>query len=146
MQNHVTVIPQDKTILIDGQGLRFDFTAPADLHALQWHEGAGHIEYNDGQPNRPLGTADYAAEVAPFVAKWQAEKDRLEEEATPPEPSPEMVTKSELLTVDAKSIRAMRVLLLALAGANPDAVATLERDLTKLSDLETQAETLRATL
>ena len=105
--------------------------------------------------------SDYDTEVAPFVALWQAEHHRLEEErnrpptpeekaeaeeATPPEPSPEMVMKSELSTVDAKSIRAMRVLLLALAETNPDAVAALERDLTKLSDLETQAETLRATL
>ena len=88
MQNHVTVIPQDKTILFDGQGLRFDFAAPANLHALQWHNGAGHIEYNDDSPNRLLGVEDYAAEVAPFAALWQAENDRLVEEASRP-PTPE---------------------------------------------------------
>lgn len=145
MQNRITVIPVDKIIQADGLALTFNFPAPANMHALQWQGESGHIEYTDGQPNRALTAADYDAEVAPFVALWQAEYDRLEE-ATPPEPSPEMVTKSELSTVDAESIRAMRVLLLALAETNPDAVAALERDLTKLSDLETQAETLRSTL
>ena len=60
MQNHVTVIPQDKTIIVDGQGLRFDFAAPAALRALQWRNGAGHIEYNDGSPNRPLLNLSYS--------------------------------------------------------------------------------------
>ena len=88
MHNHVTVIPADNTISVNGEGLNFDFIAPENMHALQWHNGAGHIEYNDGSPNRPLSTADYAAEVAPFVAKWQAENDRLVEEASRP-PTPE---------------------------------------------------------
>ena len=152
MQNRITVIPADKIIQVDGHGLNFNFPAPANMHALQWHDGTGHIEYTDGQANRPLTAADYDVEVAPFTALWQAEYDRLEEERNRPL-TPEEIAQnayvaavSELLTVDAKSIRAMRVLLLALAGTNPDAVATLERDLTKLSDLETQAETLRSTL
>ena len=86
--NHLTVIPADKIIIANGEGLIFDFAAPANLHALQWHNGAGHIEFNDGVPNRPLTTADYAVEIAPFAALWQAEKDRLEEEANRP-PTPE---------------------------------------------------------
>ena len=152
MQNQVTVIPADKVISVNGRGLNFNFPAPANMHALQWRGAAGHIEYTDGAPNRLLAAADYAAEVAPFAALWQAEYDRLEEERNRPL-TPEEIAQnayvaavSELLTVDAESIRAMRVLLLALAGTNPDAVAALERDLTKLSDLETQAETLRPTL
>ena len=152
MHNHVTVIPADNTISVNGEGLNFDFIAPENMHALQWHDGTGHIEYTDGQANRPLTAADYDVEVAPFTALWQAEYNRLEEERNRPL-TPEEIAQnayaaavSELSTVDAKSIRAMRVLLLALAETNPDAVAALERDLTKLSDLETQAETLRATL
>ena len=84
MQNHVTVIPVDKIISVNGAGLAFNFPAPANLHALQWHDSAGHIEYTDGQPNRPLTSADYDAVVAPFVALWQAEYDRLEEERNRP--------------------------------------------------------------
>ena len=84
MRNYVTVVPEDKMIIVDKQALRFDFAAPANLHALQWHDSAGHIEYTDGQPNRPLTSADYDAVVAPFVALWQAEYDRLEEERNRP--------------------------------------------------------------
>ena len=84
MQNHVTVIPVDKIISVNGEGLNFDFIAPENMHALQWHDGTGHIEYTDGQANRPLTAADYDVEVAPFTALWQAEYDRLEEERNRP--------------------------------------------------------------
>ena len=84
MKEHVTVIPEDKIILVNGEGFVFDFPIPENLRALQWHDSAGHIEYTDGQPNRPLTSADYDAVVAPFVALWQAEYDRLEEERNRP--------------------------------------------------------------
>ena len=84
MQNRITVIPADKIIQVDGHGLNFNFPAPANMHALQWHDGTGHIEYTDGQANRPLTAADYDVEVAPFTALWQAEYDRLEEERNRP--------------------------------------------------------------
>ena len=110
MQNHVTVIPQDKTIIVDGQGLRFDFAAPAALRALQWRNGAGHIEYNDGSPNRPLSTADYAAEVAPFAAKWQAENDRLVEEASrPPTPEEQLALETAVAVAAAGAILTSRM-------------------------------------
>ena len=84
MQNQVTVIPADKVISVNGRGLNFNFPAPANMHALQWRGAAGHIEYTDGAPNRLLAAADYAAEVAPFAALWQAEYDRLEAEKNRP--------------------------------------------------------------
>ena len=96
MRNYVTVVPEDKMIIVDKQALRFDFAAPANLHALQWQEGKGHIEYTDGQPNRSLSVEDYNVEVAPFVALWQAEYDRLEEEANRPS-TPEEAAEAEYL-------------------------------------------------
>lgn len=81
MYRHVTVVPADKLILVEGLALRFDFEAPERLHALQWHEGKGHLEFTDGAPNQPLSEADYAAEVAVFAAAWEAEKQRQEEAA-----------------------------------------------------------------
>ena len=41
MKQHVTVIPSDRLNIVDGASLRFAFDTPADLHALQWHEGRG---------------------------------------------------------------------------------------------------------
>ena len=77
MQNHVTVIPADNLIIVNGQALCFDFAAPANLHAIQWHGGAGHMECTDG-PNADLTAGNYAALVAPYVALWEAEKARLD--------------------------------------------------------------------
>ena len=43
MKQHVTVIPSDDLIAVDGVPLWFGFVAPANLHALQWHDGAGEM-------------------------------------------------------------------------------------------------------
>ena len=80
MRTHVTVVPSDRLIIVDGTPLQFGFTAPANLHAVQWHEGRGEMEWTD-DINHPLTPDDYAADVAPFVALWEAEKARLDEEA-----------------------------------------------------------------
>lgn len=80
MRQHVTVVPSDHLIFVDGFALRFGFPAPENMHALQWHEGSGHIEWKD-DINHPLTPDDYEADVAPFVALWEAEKARLDEEA-----------------------------------------------------------------
>ena len=76
----VTVVPADRLVMVDGEALHFDVAAPASLHALQWTGEAGHTEWTDG-PNQPLAAADYDAQVAPFVALWQAERQRLDAEA-----------------------------------------------------------------
>ena len=80
MKQHVIVVPSDRLIIVDGTPLQFDFPAPEKLHAVQWHEGSGHMEWTD-DINHPLTSADYAGDVAPFVALWETEKARLEENA-----------------------------------------------------------------
>ena len=87
MYNHVTVIPDDKIILVNGQGLEFNFVAPDGMHALQWHDGAGHIEWEAGE-NEILAERDYAAKVKRYVDAWEMEKARREAEASRP-PTPE---------------------------------------------------------
>ena len=79
----VIVVPEDKLIIVDGTPLTLDFTYPSGLHAIQWDGQQGHIEWDDDY-NWPLSTDDataYDDEVAPYVALWQAEKVRLEQEA-----------------------------------------------------------------
>ena len=80
MKQHVIVVPFDRLIIVDGTPLQFDFPAPEKLHAVQWHNGTGEMEWRD-DINHPLTPADYAEDVAPFVELWEAEKARLEEEA-----------------------------------------------------------------
>ena len=67
----VTVIPDDKIILIDGVAKRCDFTAPAGLHAIQWHGSYGFIEWK----TKAQEYITAAAVVAPYVAAWQAVPD-----------------------------------------------------------------------
>ena len=87
MRQHVTVIPSDRLISVDGMPLWFDFAAPKNMHALQWHEGHGHVEYTDGSTNAPLSQTDYAQQIQPFIALWEAEQARLEIlAAVPPAP------------------------------------------------------------
>lgn len=49
----LTIIPSDKTVYVDGvpySPLEWEGT-PADVHALQWHDVAGHIELIGNLPN-----------------------------------------------------------------------------------------------
>ncbi len=77
MKEHVTVIPADGLVVVDGVGLHVAFSAPQTLHALQWHTGAGHAEWTD-KPNTAV--TSYDDEVQPYVALWEAEQARLKAE------------------------------------------------------------------
>lgn len=80
MKNQVTIVPADKLVIVDGVGLILDFEAAENIHAIQWLGNSGHCEYTDGRANRKLTAEDYEAEIAPFVALWEAEKSRIEQE------------------------------------------------------------------
>ena len=71
MKAHVTVIPSDGIIAVDGEVLYLESIRKESFHALQWHEGAGHVEPGHGLPNEALAAGDYAGRVAPFVALWE---------------------------------------------------------------------------
>lgn len=93
---NVTVIPADHLIVVDGQPLNFEFSAPSELHALHWDGSNMAIETIS--PDRQMGNITYPAvaydtQVAPFVALWQAEQDRLTAEANKPSPPPTMAEK-----------------------------------------------------
>lgn len=76
----VTVVPDDHLIAVNGKALFFTFEAPGNLHALQWNGESGHMELT-GEDNHLLDAASYETEVAPYVALWQAEKERLDKAA-----------------------------------------------------------------
>lgn len=109
MRSHVTVIPEDRLVIVDGQALEIAFTAPEGLHALQWHQGAGHIEWSNG-PNQALAAKDYDRQVQPFVEAYENELARLEEAARP---MPEQAMLARIDEIDA----AIRVL--EQKGARP---------------------------
>lgn len=78
----ITVVPVDKIIIVDGEALNFDFMAPADVHAIQWQNDKGHVEYTDPAkfPNKTLKQDDYNEYVKPYVDAFTKEKARLKAE------------------------------------------------------------------
>ena len=80
MEKDVTVVPVDNVILVNNTPLQFDYKpieGHEQVHAIQWHDGKGVLEFTDYSGR----DADYEADVAPYVALYQAEKARLDAEA-----------------------------------------------------------------
>ena len=76
----VTIVPVDNVILVNNTPLQFDYKpieGHEQVHAIQWHDGKGVIEFSDYTGR----DADYETDVAPYVALWEAEKARLDAEA-----------------------------------------------------------------
>ena len=80
MEKDVTIVPVDNVILVNGIHLQLDFKpieGHEQVHAIQWHDGKGAIEFSDYTGR----DADSETDVAPYVALWEAEKARLDAEA-----------------------------------------------------------------
>lgn len=72
----VTVIPEDQTIIVDGEALKFAFLADPHIHAIQWYGDHGTIE-------KKVGGAEWfndSAVVQPFVNSFLSEKQRIADE------------------------------------------------------------------
>lgn len=91
MRSSVSVIPEDHFIAVDGVGYFLDFSAPDNLHAVQWHDGKGHCEWTD-RGNSII--TSYDEEVQPYVAAWEAEYTRLQAQEQA-EQAPERVSERE---------------------------------------------------
>ena len=80
MEKDVTVVPVDNVILVNNTPLQFNYKpieGHEQVHAIQWHDGKGVLEFTDYSGR----DADYEADVAPYVALWESEKVRLDAEA-----------------------------------------------------------------
>ena len=50
----MTIIPEDQTIIKDGEALQFSFVADPNIHAIQWYDTYGTIEYKSGPAEHPM--------------------------------------------------------------------------------------------
>ena len=77
----LTIVPSDKTICIDGQcilKIQQDLSwIPTNIHALQWYDTYGEVEYNDGSPNEKIEELGIYQQA---VIDYQNEIQRLEDE------------------------------------------------------------------
>lgn len=74
----VSIIPEDKRIIVDGKtvdlddnDIRWEFD-DEHIHAIQWKNNKGEIEYEDvdGEdplPNKPLGEEDFDTIIKPYI-------------------------------------------------------------------------------
>ncbi len=131
MYTRITVIPSDRAIVVDGQYLSLATGAPAGMHALQWHNGSGHVEYADGRANTPLTAADYEDKVAPFARLWELEKARLKARSDRP-PSLEEARLAKIVEINAGYESAIRY----IQGGYPlEEVLTWERQAAQAREL-----------
>jgi len=74
---NIIIVKEDKVVMIDGEGMNFDFDLPTNVWAIQWNGSAGEIEFNDGTPNEAI--TDFSAYQS-LVAGHATEKQRLADE------------------------------------------------------------------
>jgi len=73
----VSIIPEDKKIIVDGKTVDLEDDAPWDfddetIHAIQWKDGRGSLEYEDipGEnpiPNKIFGEEEFDTIVQPYL-------------------------------------------------------------------------------
>ena len=87
----LTIVPDDKLIGIGGTffgGIQQDLSwIPSNVHAVQWSNSSGEIEYNDGTPNEIISDlgiyaqaqTDFDNETQRIVSAVEAARDYWEE-------------------------------------------------------------------
>ena len=71
---NVGIVKEDRVVIIDGEGLNFDFNLPSNVWAIQWNGTTGEIEFNDGTPNEAI--TDFTAYQS-LIDGHATEKQRL---------------------------------------------------------------------
>jgi hypothetical protein len=80
----LTIIPADKAVYVNGNSIpNFNFGYPENVHALQWLETEGHIEFltvNYVKPQNEIIT-ELPSWAIDAVAAYETEENRLREQA-----------------------------------------------------------------
>lgn len=138
----LTVVTDDRRIIVDGKVLTFDFEIAPDIRAIQWNGAAGHTEYRDGRMPEPINDESV---ILPWIALHEDEAARMDAEiesmANAPEPTEDELVAAriaaidaQLAQIDAESVRPLRAML---AGDATD------EDRARLTALEAEAVSLR---
>ena len=80
----LTIVPEDKTVVVDGMGFTFDFIVDPDIHAIQWDTDSGHIEYKSDKFNTTIDSIkEYDSIIAKhgeFKLEFEIEEKRILDE------------------------------------------------------------------
>lgn len=69
----LSIIVEDKIVVLNGKPLSFDFTIDPDIWAIQWYGNKGSIELVDGK-NKSIDDID---EFTYIIESFHNEEDRL---------------------------------------------------------------------
>ena len=138
MYKDVTIIMPDNSISVDGVGAQIDIV-DTNIHAIQWHNGSGHVEFSDElTPNLIIqGQEDYEKYVRPYVQMWEEIDHNVTTTEQYSELTEEQQIKNRLSQIDLESVRPLR--------AKVSGTSTPEDDAT-LAALEQEAGALRVEL
>jgi hypothetical protein len=79
----LTIIPEDKSISIDGiilTNIQQDFSwIPDNVHAVQWYDTHGHVEYTDTRPNLHITELGIYEKSVELLDKEQKRREEIEE-------------------------------------------------------------------
>ena len=80
----LTIVPEDKTVVVDGMSFIFDFMVDPDIHAIQWDTDSGHIEYKSDKFNTTINSIkEYDSIVVKhgeFKLEFEIEEKRILDE------------------------------------------------------------------
>jgi hypothetical protein len=71
---NISIVNEDSVVVIDGDGLKFDYTLDSNIWAIQWDGANGEIEYKDDTPS--LAITDFGAYQS-IADAYATEKQRL---------------------------------------------------------------------
>lgn len=87
MPESVSIIVPDGLVIVDGEALEAAYAYPEAVRAVQWRNGVGHVEFDDGRPNLEfMAEGDdvgdtYREYVLPGIRAFERERKRLDAEA-----------------------------------------------------------------
>ena len=87
MPESVSIIVADGLVIVDGEALEAAYAYPHAVRAVQWRNGVGHVEFDDGRPNLEfMAEGDdvgdtYREYVLPGIRAFERERKRLDAEA-----------------------------------------------------------------
>lgn len=72
----VTIVKEDRVVMVDGDSVNFDYDLAANIWSIQWDGATGEVEFNDGTPNEVI------SDFAPYqylVDGYHAQKQKIEQ-------------------------------------------------------------------
>lgn len=100
----LTVIRDDNLIGVNGEFYPVDLSGlDPDLHAIQWRDSEGHIEYRGNRANEPITDPSI---LEPFIAMWNAAAPSIK-----PGPQPEQLREAAQARINAAYEQAVMKLI-----------------------------------